>query len=336
MKKVLLSIFLILVLSAAVYSQESMDQRVAIVNLSKSEIISRKQLDQTIKVLQHAGINKSEQEVLEVMVEDLLLRQAAEKEGIQVSEAEILSAIRKEVGAGANVSAEQLKDFVEQRMNVSWTVYADRSKTTLAVQRYIRKVKGNKLANIPAPSDDEVKRFYDENTKQFFMPKRVTIDHIYVDTRGLNSAEQQKALERINGYSKQIGKSSSEFDKVVEFSDDSASKYNHGRFGTLRIDDTNRRKFMGEEFFDTVFNLTKGTISSVIKSNVGYHIVRVVDVDEPRLLALGEKVSDEQNITVKDTIVQYLTAKKQDTVFKECVREVTDDLKKKATIKYFL
>ncbi len=336
MKKVLLSVFLIVACAAAVYSQESMDQRVAIVNLSKSEIISRKQLDQTIKVLQHAGINKSDQEVLEVMVEDVLLRQAAEKEGITVSEAEILSAIRKEVGAGANVTDEQLKDFVEQRMNVSWVVYADRSKTTLAVQRYIRKVKGSKLANIPAPSDAEIKQFYDENTKQFFVPKRVTLDHIYVDTRGLNSVEMQKALDRINGYSKQIGKSSSEFEKVVELSDDSASKYNHGRFGTLRIDDANRRKFMGDEFFDTVFSLKKGDISPVIKSNVGYHIVRIDAVDEPRLLALGEKVSEEQNITVKDTIVQYMTAKKQDAIFKECVREVTDDLKKKATIKYFL
>lgn len=336
MKKILLSVFLMLALCAAVYSQDSMDQRVAIVNLSKSEIISRKQLDQTIKVLQHAGVNKSEQEVLEVMVEDVLLRQAAEKEGIQVSEAEVLSAIRKEVGAGANVSDEQLKDFVEQRMNVSWSVYADRSKTTLAVQRYIRKVKGSKLANIPAPSDEEVKRFYDENTKQFFMPKRVSLDHIYVDTRGLNSVEQQKALERINGYSKQIGKSSAEFDKLVELSDDSASKYNHGRFGTLRIDDSNRRKFMGEDFFDTVFNLRQGDISPVIKSNVGYHIVRVVSVNEPQLLEMTDKVSDEQNITVKDTIVQYLTARKQDTLFKESVREVTDDLKKKATIKYFL
>ena len=336
MKKILLSVFLMLALCAAVYSQDSMDQRVAIVNLSKSEIISRKQLDQTIKVLQHAGVNKSEQEVLEVMVEDVLLRQAAEKEGIQVSEAEVLSAIRKEVGAGANVSDEQLKDFVEQRMNVSWSVYADRSKTTLAVQRYIRKVKGSKLANIPAPSDEEVKRFYDENTKQFFVPKRVSIDHIYVDTRGLNSVEQQKALERINGYSRQIGKRSAEFDKLVELSDDSASKYNHGRFGTLRIDDSNRRKFMGEDFFDTVFNLRQGDISPVIKSNVGYHIVRVVSVNEPQLLEMTDKVSDEQNITVKDTIVQYLTARKQDTLFKESVREVTDDLKKKATIKYFL
>ena len=336
MKKILLTIFLMLLLSAAVYSQESMDQRVAIVNLSKSEIISRKQLNQTIKVLQSAGVNKSEQEVLEVMVEDVLLRQAAEKEGIQVAEAEILSAIRKEVGAGANVTDEQLKDFVEQQMKVSWTVYSDRSKTTLAVQRYIRKVKGNKLANIPAPSDDEIKRFYDENTKQFFMPKRVTIDHIYVDTRGLNAAEQKKAQERINGYSKQIGKRSAEFDKLVELSDDSASKYNKGRFGTLRIDDSNRKKFMGDEFFDAVFNLSNGAISPVIKSNVGYHIVRVVSVDTPRLLTWGEKVSDDQNITVKDTIVQYLTAKKQDTVFKECVREVTNDLKKKATVKYFL
>lgn len=337
MKKFLLAFFLTLVCLGDGFAQESLDSKVAIVNLTKPEIISRKQLDQTVKLLQATGINKSEQEILEVMIDDVLLKQGTEKEGINISEAEIISALRKEVGAsGQAATDDQLKQFVEQRMQVSWNVYADRSKTTLGIQRYIRKVKGSKLSNIPAPSQPEIQRFYDSNSKQFFVPKTVTLDHIYVDTRSLTADEKAKALERIKEYSTKIKKDSKEFDKYVEFSDDSASKYNNGRFGTLRIDDVNRKKFMGEDFFTAVFAMNKGDISSVITSNVGYHIVRVADVSEPRLLGIHEKISENQKLTVSDTIKQYLTAQKQDMIFKECVKEVTEDLRKKADIKYFL
>ena len=336
MKRFFLSVFLMTVLAAGAFSQDSLDQRVAIVNYSKTENITRKQLDNTMEVLKRSGIDKSEQEVLEVMVEDVLLRQGAEKEGIQVSEAEVLSMVRKELGAEPNVPDDKIKEFIAQRMGVSWNVYADKIKTTMAMQSFVRKVKGTKLANIPAPTQDEIRRFYDENTKQFFLPKSVKLDHIYVDTRSLNTADAQKARERIDGYSKQIGSKSSEFDKLVEFSDDSASKYNNGRFGTIRIDDARQRKFMGDEFFDKVFAMKKGEISPVIKSTVGFHIVRVVDVMEPRLLDINEKLSEEQNVTVRDRISQYLTEKKKDVVFKDCVKELTNELKKKASIKYFL
>lgn len=337
MKKFLLAILLALLCLGDVCAQESLDSKVAIVNLIKPEIISRKQLDQTVRVLKANGINKSEQEILEVMIDDVLLKQGTEKEGIKITDAEIISALRKEVGASEKAASDdQLKQFVEQRMQVSWDVYADRSRTTLGIQRYIRKVKGSKLANIPTPSQPEIQRFYDSNSKQFFIPKTVTLDHIYVDTRSLSADEKKKALERINGYSSKISKNSKEFDKLVEFTDDSASKYNNGRFGTLRIDDASRRKFMGEEFFNAVFAMNKGDISSVITSNVGYHIVRVADVSEPRLLGIHEKVAENQKLTVSDTIKQYLTAQKQEMIFKECVKEATDDLRKKADIKYFL
>ena len=155
MKRFFLSVFLMTVLAAGAFSQDSLDQRVAIVNYSKTENITRKQLDNTMEVLKRSGIDKSEQEVLEVMVEDVLLRQGAEKEGIQVSEAEVLSMVRKELGAEPNVPDDKIKEFIAQRMGVSWNVYADKIKTTMAMQSFVRKVKGTKLANIPAPTQDE-------------------------------------------------------------------------------------------------------------------------------------------------------------------------------------
>lgn len=335
-KKLFLPIFLFAACSV-IFAQESMDKRVAIVNLVKPEIISRKQLDQTISVLKANGISKSEQEVLEAMIEDSLLKQGSEKEGIKISDTEIISALRKETGpSGRNATDEQLKEFIEERLKISWDTYLQKSRETLAVQKYIRKVKSSKLSNIESPSKAEIKRFYDENSKQFFIPKTMTIDHIFADTRSLNEGDKSKAFKKISDFSKQLKKSPGDFEKLVEFSDDSASKYNKGRFGSLRIDDAARRKFMGDNFFDSVFALKKGEISSVITSNVGYHIIRVEEIFEPRLLGLNEKMSSSGNVTVEDAIVQYLTAQKYEMVFRECVKELTQELKKKADIKYFL
>ncbi|MCQ2604234.1 MAG: peptidyl-prolyl cis-trans isomerase [Spirochaetia bacterium] len=335
MKKIFLS-FVMFVACFCAFGQDAMDSKVAIVNLGKPEIISRKQLDQTMKLLRANNINKSEQEVLEVMIEDCLLKQGAAQEGVTVTEAEVLSAIRKEVGADASVTDDQLKDAIQKQVRVSWETYLSKSQETLAIQKYIRKVKATKLSNVPAPTANEVQRFYDENSKQFFVPRTVSLDHIYVDTRSLNDAEKAKAKTRIEGYSAQLKKAPKDFDKLVELSDDSSSKYSHGEFGTLRIDDAKRRNFLGDSFFDSVFALKKGDISSVLTSNVGYHIVRVTETTEPRLLTLNETVSPNSKATVRDSVISYLTMQNQENVFKECVKELTAELKRKADIKYFL
>lgn len=337
MKKYLFLIAAIM-LPGLIFAQEIIDQRAATVNLIKPEIISKKQLDQTVEILKQNGINKSEMEVLETMVGDVLLKQGAEREKIRVTDVEVINSIRKQVGnAAAGMTDQQLKEIISRETGVPWERYLEKTKETMQLQKYVQKVKSSKLSNIPNPAAAEIKKFYDENTRQFFVAKTVKFDHIFVDLRMLPSKEDiDKAKQRALSYEKELKSGAKTFDQLVENSDDATSKYNKGNFGYLRIDDLQRKKLLGDEFFDAVFALKAGQISGVIKSNMGYHIVRMNEVIEPRILELNDKINPELNVTVKDRIEDFLLMRKQEEVFRQSVEELVNDLKKEAEIKYFI
>jgi len=108
-------IFLFIISSVFISAQEIIDQRAATVNLIRPEIISRKQLNQTVELLKQNGINKSDQEILETMIGDVLLKQGADREKIKATDAEVLNAIRKQIGPSASgMTDQQLKDIVRR------------------------------------------------------------------------------------------------------------------------------------------------------------------------------------------------------------------------------
>jgi len=337
MKKYL-SIIIFILLTGTVYCQDLIDQRAATVNLTKPEIISRKKLDQTVEILKRNGIDKSHREVLETMVGDILLKQGAERAGVSVSEKDVLSMIRKQMGnASSGMSDSQLKDLVRKQTGVSWEKYSSKSRDTIQLQKYVNKAKSKKLSNIPRPSEKEIRKFYDENSIKFSVPKTVRFDHIFVDTRMLSKPEDfKKATARADSYLKELRNGSKDFDSLVENSDDSTSKYNKGDFGYLRINDIPRKKLLGEHFFDSVFSLNKNQISGVIKSNMGYHIIRMKEILEPRILNINDRINPAAEKTVKQRIEEFLMMKKQELIFKDSVEELVKDLEAEAEIRYFL
>jgi peptidyl-prolyl cis-trans isomerase D len=148
--------------------------------------------------------------------------------------------------------------------------------------------------------------------------------------------DNDKARERALGYERDLKNGTKTFDQLVENSDDSSSKYNKGNFGYLRIDDVQRKKLLGDVFFDSVFTLKQGQISGVVKSNMGYHIIRMNTVLEPRVLDIEDKINPDVEATVKQRIENFLLIKKQEDLFKESVEELVNELKKQAEIKYYL
>lgn len=337
MKK-LLTIILLIIFPFCVFSQEIIDQRAATVNLTKPEIISKKQLTQTVELLRQNGIEKSDKEVLDTMIGDVLLKQGAEREKIRITDAEVINAVRRQIGPqAAALSDQQLKDLVRRETGITWERYAERSRETIQLQKYVQKVKSNKLSSIPEPTEHEIKKFYDENSRQFFIAKTVKFDHIFIDTRMLSTNEEHaKARERALGYEKDLKSGSKTFDQLVENSDDSSSKYNKGNFGYLRIDDLQRKKLLGDNFFDSVFQMKQNQISGVVQSNMGYHIIRMNEVIEPRILNINDRINPDQDVTVKQRIESFLMIKKQEEVFKESVEELVEELRKQAEIRYFL
>ncbi len=129
----------------------------------------------------------------------------------------------------------------------------------------------------------------------------------------------QKATDKADLFVKQIRNGSKTFDQLVENSDDAASKYNKGDFGYIRINDLPRKKLLGGHFYDSVFSLDLNQISGVIKSNMGYHIIRMKEIIKPHILEIDEKINPAAKKTVHDRIEEYLMMKTQEILFKESV-----------------
>jgi peptidyl-prolyl cis-trans isomerase D len=116
------------------------------------------------------------------------------------------------------------------------------------------------------PSD--IQRYYDDNIQQYQTPEQVRASHILLETAGKNEAEVKTRAEEIL---KQV-KSGADFAELAKkVSEDTGSKANGGDL------DYFGRGRMVPEFEQAAFSMQPGQISDLVKSQFGYHIIKVVD-----------------------------------------------------------
>jgi len=128
---------------------------------------------------------------------------------------------------------------------------------------------------------------------EFFIPETVRASHVLVIVKEGRTDEEARTLAESV---RKKALSGADFSALAkEFSDDPSKEKNDGDLGFFG------RKQMVKPFEDAVFALTKpGDISPVVKSQFGYHVIRLT---EKRLE--GQKPFDE----VKDGLIKELREK---------------------------
>jgi peptidyl-prolyl cis-trans isomerase D len=122
-------------------------------------------------------------------------------------------------------------------------------------------------AKIIVPPAD-VQRYYNDNIQQYSTPEQVRASHILLETAGKNDADVKKRAEEIL---KQV-KSGADFAELAKkVSEDKGSQANGGDL------DYFGRGRMVPEFEEAAFSMQPGQISDLVKSQFGYHIIKVVD-----------------------------------------------------------
>lgn len=115
---------------------------------------------------------------------------------------------------------------------------------------------------------EDVQRKYDENSQQYSTPEQVRASHILLNTEGKDDAAVKKRAEEILAKAK----SGADFAKLAtEYTEEEAGK---ARGGDL---DFFGRGQMVPEFEKVAFSLQPGQISDVVKTQFGYHIIKVTD-----------------------------------------------------------
>lgn len=123
-------------------------------------------------------------------------------------------------------------------------------------------------------SDDEVKKFYDENPSRFEEPEMVRASHILLSTRDsgtgsdLSEAKKQEKRKQMEDILKRA-RAGEDFAKLAkEFSEDPGSKDKGGEY-------TFPRGQMVPAFESAAFSLNPNQISDIITTQFGYHIIKL-------------------------------------------------------------
>jgi peptidyl-prolyl cis-trans isomerase D len=134
--------------------------------------------------------------------------------------------------------------------------------------------------------DDEITEYYNENQTEFQNPKTVEARHILIKVdQNAGSEEVAKAKERIEGIW-QKAKDGQDFAELAKQFSEGPSKDKGGYLGTFG------REAMVKPFADAAFSMKAGEISDPVKTQFGWHIIKVEKVNEATTTSLADATAD--------------------------------------------
>jgi len=237
-----------------------------------------------------------------------LLTEAAVKQGVTVSDAELNAEIDKiKAGLPQGMTLEQALQ--------SSGITEDKLRSEIKLSQQIKKMVAAQNPDKKAPSDKEIEDYYTANKKMFEVPETVHARHVLIksdekDDQKTKDAKKAKAED----LQKKI-KGGAEFASVAKESSDCPSKAKGGDLGTFQ------RGQMVKPFEDAAFTQEINAIGPVVETPFGYHIIQVLERNQPKTKSLPE---------VKDTIANDLQQKQ----LQEDAAKYIAELKSKANIVY--
>jgi peptidyl-prolyl cis-trans isomerase D len=175
--------------------------------------------------------------------------------------------------------------------------------------KYIE-VNGADLKPDVAPSDDELKKRYEDEKQRFVQPEQRLVSHILVDVPNNATPDQQKAaLAKAEKIAAQANPGN--FAELAKKdSQDLGSKRQGGDLGWLEKGVTN------PAFDSAMFALQKGQISKPVLSPDGYHIIWLRDVRSGESKPFAE---------VRDQLVKEALAAARDRKYNEVAGKMSDN-----------
>lgn len=233
----------------------------------------------------------------------------AEVNGKKIYRNDVISFMQNIEGGQRFQNEEGIKVLTDEMVNQE-IVLADAYKNKLDEEEEFKNelslVKDNMLKNYAMhkifesvnPTDDELKKYYEENKEVITPNKTYTASHILVD-------DEAKA----EGIYKEIEEGLDFKEAAKKYSKD-PSAASGGSLGTFP------KGVMVKEFQDGLDGLEIGEISKPVKSQFGYHLIKLEDINDAEAKPFEE---------VKDQVYQtYLMVKRQEK-YLEKLNEISKD-----------
>ena len=249
--------------------------------------------------------NKETKAILEQFITEKLIAAEVSRMGIQVSKEDIDSYIEN-VQKKNRISADQLVTAL-RREGMDIDQYRAKIRVELEKGILISRQVKTKVNIFP----DDVERYYKANKIKYMTKERAHLLHILI--RILNDAtpEQVKAAFSKALEIRKRALQGEDFSKLAREYSDGAGASEGGDIGWVD------RSSLLEEIADAAFKLTPGGVSQPVRTSLGVHVIKVVEIQPTRITPLSE---------VEKEINDYLYTKALEKRFQ---RWLSTDLRKR-------
>jgi parvulin-like peptidyl-prolyl isomerase len=177
----------------------------------------------------------------------------------------------------------------KRQLNV-FGMSAETFKARLLDEAIFKEVIDREIKGAIQISDEDAKKFYQENAMRFDQPEKVRCSHILILTQ--DPATQQELPEKVRSDKKELAEKvlkrlqkGEDFAGLAkDFSDDPYSRQKGGELPALP------RGIMVREFDAIAFALRPGEISDLVPTKAGYHIIKLHEKTAAKRLSFNEAV----------------------------------------------
>jgi parvulin-like peptidyl-prolyl isomerase len=341
MKRLILFIFTLSLLIGTAAAQNDL-QPAAIVRLTKSEPITVKQLKTEVERMEKSAgraLNSQERrQVLDVLINEKLAIQAAERDRITVSEGEITQQVQQlrtsmAQQLGRQFTDAEFADVIRSETGLEVPAFRDQMRRQLIVQKYLMAKKQGVLESFTVPTEEDIVSAYNLAKTQFIRPETVRFSIIQVPF-GATAADKTRAKELADRLVRDIGVNPTKFDEAVVRAQVQGSGYQGGDGGYLPRN-IQAQQVTGQGFMDAAFALRQGEVSRLIEGQRGYQIIKVTEKYEQKNLDLDDLVQPGSRISVRDYIGNMLLQERQQAVIEKATAELVTELRRGNSFQIF-
>jgi peptidyl-prolyl cis-trans isomerase D len=183
----------------------------------------------------------------------------------------------------------------------------------------------SKLRAATQVSDDSLRAYYNEHIDEYKVENRAHVEHILFKTIGKTDAEVAEIHQKAEDVLKQAKHGANFEDLAKKYSEDDGTKPKGGDLGWIVEGQT------VPEFQQAAFTVPKGSISDLVKTQYGFHIIKVLD----RETAHTRTFEEVRDSILQPVLEQKVSAEADDisnqmaSAVRQSDRQSLDDLAKK-------
>jgi len=338
MKKIIAVLSILMFTAAAVFAQADL-QPIAVVKLNKNESITLKQLKTRCETYQkqigRALTVEERKQVLDTLIEETLIVQAAAKAGVTIPDSSVDQYFSQSMSQslGVNVTEKELEDILKKQQGktldevlieqtgMNKADYKKHLKNVLIMQQYVIQKNQAEIQQVAA-TDEEIRMAYESNKSSFVWNDMIKLLLVIVPKEGNPEAAKQKATDYLTKYKAKT--LSAEQIAVQSQSENAGFRAGLGLFP--KTEAAANGIGMTLQNMLKVFEAGEGYTSEVEETINDYRFLSVIKKYDAKMLGISDLVQPETTVTVYDYIRANLTQQKQQIYMNSAATNVAKEL----------